>query len=340
MGYYGKVKPATLEYYRKPLNFDKKFYGTPGAGLDSSGLNADRVQAGQKGEKIVGEELERIASLYPNMYVFHSVKLYGSTADIDHVIVQGKKVLLVDTKNWAQNHKYEVTTLYNGGDGYDENGQVIVGFVPTRPDKEYIVKRDGYNFKGGNIHLPFYMKKWDENLKKVLNFPKMDPVSSVLVIANDAEAVQGPGFDKSFFFSNVRRLEHVFQQVFAEGDVPPIHKNVLRFFVDRVQSSLSVEEAKNAPEEKYFAYQVDAQPGSKASTAMVWAVLVGLVGGIFHWWTFIIAMCIFALVSAALVIFVQNPRREPSYRKRTGIMKFLTIPVLFFLVTALISAMK
>lgn len=342
MGYYGKVKPVTLEYYRTPLNFDKKFYGKPGAGLDGSGLDAGRVQIGQKGEQKIGEELERIATLYPNMYVFHSVKLYGSTADIDHVVVQGKKVLLVDTKNWAKGHKYEITTVYNEQDEYTDHDEFVTKIKDShrKPYKEYFVKRDGNNFTGGTIHLPFYMKKWDKNLEGNLKYLKMEPVESVLVMANDEEAVWDDSFDRSFWFSNMRQLEYVFQNVFGEEDVPPIDKRVLRFFVDRVQASVTPEIVKKAPEEKYFAYQVDPQPMSSATTAMVYAIIVGLVGSIFHWWTFIVAMCVFALVSGAVAIFVLNPKREPSYRKGTKMTKFLSIFVIFFLYFAITSAMR
>lgn len=341
MAYSGAVKPVTLEYYRKPLDEKQRVFGKPGAGLDGSGLNADRVAAGQKGEKRVAEELERLAARYPNTYVFHSVKLFGSKADIDHVVVQGDKVLLVDSKNWARGHKYEVTTLYNGDEGYGREEERVSNFKGSHrnPFKEYIVTKDGANFAGGKIHLPSYVVDWKKNLKSVLGHPEMK-VESVLVLANEADAVWSPGFDRSFWFSNLHQLEYVFRDVFKTESVQPLSKSVLRYFADRVQASVTVQEVESARSEKYFAYQVDRQPGSGSNALMFWAAVIGLVGTFFHWWTFIIAISVIALATGAYSVFVANKKREPSYRKRTGVAKFFSIFVIFFLYFAINSIFK
>ncbi len=336
MGYYGKVKPVTLAYYRKPLDVNQKVYGTPGAGLDSAGLDAGRVAAGQKGEKRVGDELERLAAQYPNTYVFHSVKLYGSQADIDHVVVQGKQVLLVDAKNWSRNAEYEINTVYNAEeDFYPRNIN-----TPAKPYKEYFVSKNGADFPGGKLHLPFYMEKWDSNLKKNLAYPKMEPVKSVLVIANDAKATWGSGFDRSFWFSNLPQLEYVFRDVFSEDPVRPLSMEVLRFFADRVQASVPAEVAETAAEETYFAYQVNRQPASGSNKLMFWAAILGAVGCLFHWWAFVILASLAALITGAVSVFVLNPKREPSYRKRTGVTKLFAPVVIFFLLFAITSVFK
>lgn len=341
MAYSGKVKPVTLEYYRKPLDETQRVFGKPGAGLDSAGLDADRVAAGQKGEKRVAEELERLAARYPNTYVFHSVKLFGSKADIDHVVVQGTKVLLVDSKNWARGHQYEVTTVYNGEEGYEKTDEYVSRIKDSHrnPYKEYIVKKDGQDFPGGKIHLPLYVKDWERNLEKVLSYPKMD-VESVLVLANEAEAVWGNGFDRSFWFSNLHQLEYVFRDVFKSEGVRPLDRRVLRYFADRVQASVTVQEAESARSEKYFAYQVDRQPGSGSNALMFWAAVIGFVGSFFHWWMFIILVSVVALATGAYSVFIANKKREPSYRKRTGVAKFFSIFVIFFLYFAINSIFK
>jgi hypothetical protein len=88
------VEAATVAWMAKQ-------YGTPGGSLQkgrNSWASSQRnAQAGLKGEQRCAAML---AKLPDNVVVIHDVKIPGSAANVDHVIVVGRKVFLVDAKLW------------------------------------------------------------------------------------------------------------------------------------------------------------------------------------------------------------------------------------------------
>jgi len=76
-------------------------HGTAGGSLEDAhfAVNADTARAGRAGEIAVGRRLDQIA-LKTGVTVLHDLRIPGSKANIDHVVVSGNKVWLIDTKVW------------------------------------------------------------------------------------------------------------------------------------------------------------------------------------------------------------------------------------------------
>lgn len=140
-------------------------YGTPGASLENTSFSQNRQDSGKKGEKIVGRKIEQWAK-NKKAHVFHSLKIPQKNFDIDHVIVYRGKILVVDAKNWAQNHQYKAVKI--GG----------------ASDTPYVkVLRDGKDFSGGTTHT-----SWEaETLKKQLSTPL--PVVPLVCVAKNKIAI-------------------------------------------------------------------------------------------------------------------------------------------------------
>lgn len=76
-------------------------YGTAAAGLGNASwaVNADVAAIGAKGETRTAEILDRFAG---RAAILHDLRIPipGVTANIDHVVVSGNRVLILDTKVW------------------------------------------------------------------------------------------------------------------------------------------------------------------------------------------------------------------------------------------------
>lgn len=75
-------------------------YGTAGGGLKNPTWldNRETAAAGLRGEQRLAAHLEHIAS--PNVAIFHDLIIPGSKANIDHAVVSGKVITLIDAKVW------------------------------------------------------------------------------------------------------------------------------------------------------------------------------------------------------------------------------------------------
>lgn len=207
---YEMAPGADLLYFNQPLDRNLRVFGVPGASLYHADIADDngQLQAGIKGEQRVADELARIAANYPNTYVFHSVKLPGRVGDMDHIVVQGNRVLLVDSKNWKSNARYTRTDF--------------------NPETD-IIYRDGEQFPGGEVHLRRQLHDWNAHfITSNLKF------EAVLLIANHNSEVEN-GYNTEFYFTNLTMLEGVFAQVFTTEQVNPLTPEMLRYYADLVQ---------------------------------------------------------------------------------------------------------
>lgn len=134
MTYRGNNGLATLEQAMKPT------WGVAGAHIGSNTAFGDAAVAGAKGEVAVGNALEAFAKKYPFVRVFHGLCFTPGKqgADIDHAVLIGDKVILVDAKFWSF------------GDYY------------WQPDGT--VARDGQAFSGGEVHMDSALGKWRQFL--------------------------------------------------------------------------------------------------------------------------------------------------------------------------------
>ena len=128
--YRGKGGLATLEQSMKPT------WGTAGAHIGSNTAFGEAAKVGAKGEVAVGDALEAFARNYPYVRVFHGLCFTPGKkgADVDHVVLIGDKVILVDAKYWAYGNYY-----------WNSDGTV---------------SRDGHAFQGGEVHMDSALGKW------------------------------------------------------------------------------------------------------------------------------------------------------------------------------------
>jgi hypothetical protein len=206
----GVLRPgAELLYYNTIPDPSQRVFGAPGASLHHTGLNQEAVNAGIAGEERTAATLERLASNYPNTYVFHSVKLPGRVGDMDHIVVQGTRALLVDSKNWRTNATYELADIR---------------------ENEDLVLRDGEPFPGGEIHLRRQLVDWQ------LLFMNSDVyMNAVLVLAhNNTPVVQH--VETGYDFTNLNGLSDVFAATFNLVHAEPLSDDMLEFYAGMVQN--------------------------------------------------------------------------------------------------------
>lgn len=85
---------------------ENNIYGLPGQLEDAiAKFGVDNVEAGIEGEKRTASILEQVATTIPSARVFHGLGFPGSqTADVDHGILVGNRLVLIDSKMWKENH--------------------------------------------------------------------------------------------------------------------------------------------------------------------------------------------------------------------------------------------
>lgn len=76
--------------------------GVAGGGLGDAdwAANADVARIGQQGERRTGEILDRMCAEPGGATVLHDVRIPGSRANVDHVVITGRQVWLIDSKVW------------------------------------------------------------------------------------------------------------------------------------------------------------------------------------------------------------------------------------------------
>lgn len=96
-------------------------HGTPGgslAGGNSFSGNAEADRIGAAGEQRVAAHLSRLAAKYP-VAVLHDLDIPGSAANIDHVLVYGNRVMILDSKVWKPTrYRSRGGRAYRGGPGF------------------------------------------------------------------------------------------------------------------------------------------------------------------------------------------------------------------------------
>lgn len=77
-------------------------YGIPGGSLDGDADFGTRrkVATGRDGELRCAKLLARTFRSDPNVWAFHDLNVPGTRANIDHALVRGRQVVLIDAKRW------------------------------------------------------------------------------------------------------------------------------------------------------------------------------------------------------------------------------------------------
>lgn len=63
--------------------------------------HAGRTQVGARGERTVAAALNRRFASAADIWVFHDLNVPGMAANVDHALVRGDTLVLLDTKVWA-----------------------------------------------------------------------------------------------------------------------------------------------------------------------------------------------------------------------------------------------
>ena len=102
---------------------ERKVIGTPGASLGTSGFEAGQVKTGVAGEQKTAAVLDDFVRSADGAVVFHSVRwnMDGAPYDIDHVVVIGRRVFFLDSKNWSSGNY----TMLESGDTVLRDGNPI-----------------------------------------------------------------------------------------------------------------------------------------------------------------------------------------------------------------------
>lgn len=153
--------PQSAFLYPGAISRDDKIFGVAGGSLNSAGFDAKSTQAGIDGERRVGKVLDDFASQNGNVFAFHSVKLPGHFGDVDHLLVVGTTLFVIDTKNWKGDAAYSVTG-----------------------DQETIL-RDGGKFPGGSVSVNRYVGEFSEFTSE-----HRLTVRGLLVVANSKSKTQ------------------------------------------------------------------------------------------------------------------------------------------------------
>jgi hypothetical protein len=211
--------PQTSPQQEEVPLYEQRIFGTPGASLlNAYSLDWEARQAGIDGEARVAAELERLAAFYPNTYIFHSVKLPGKIGDIDHLVVQGNKMLIVDSKNWKHDAAYHIFHSTFEAD---------------------FITRNGEEFEGGEIHLTRQIAEWQvEFMDSSLD------VQGVLVIANRKSTVS-ESINAPYSLANITGLATIFGNLFNEDGANTLHPLMLHRIIALVQQVQTAQPSAN-----------------------------------------------------------------------------------------------
>lgn len=106
--------------YIIPVDFiaNGNTFGRPGDGLKDSDFSEANIQAGIAGERATAEALSFLLDA-PGVYVFHGLQFsMSSNADVDHAVVYGNRVALIDSKLWPSDlYEWADNQTIRQGDG-------------------------------------------------------------------------------------------------------------------------------------------------------------------------------------------------------------------------------
>lgn len=98
----------------KLVNSGKRIFGTPGAAL-TWGIGGHQNMAtmvGETGEKDTAKTINSWVEKN-NAFCFHSVKPHITQGDVDHIIIKGNTLLILDSKKWKSARKYSISDKGN-----------------------------------------------------------------------------------------------------------------------------------------------------------------------------------------------------------------------------------
>ncbi|MGO1971957.1 MAG: nuclease-related domain-containing protein, partial [Propionibacteriaceae bacterium] len=112
------TQPGVLNYMSTEF-LQAREHGVPGASL-SLGRFGDRARLGQIGEQRTAQLIrQQLLPVFPSLRVVHGLQWPGSQhADLDHALVAGRLIFIVDSKFWQAEHLW-----WDGDDLYMDGEQ-------------------------------------------------------------------------------------------------------------------------------------------------------------------------------------------------------------------------
>lgn len=110
--------------------------GRPGSSLDQADLSSANIQRGQTGEQIFSAAIAGLTGKFDLTLMFNSLRVPGmSNADMDHVLVTGDSIMIIDAKNWGAGD-YEVVqgNVWKDGQPFDGGSVNIEAFRAALQD--------------------------------------------------------------------------------------------------------------------------------------------------------------------------------------------------------------
>lgn len=183
-------------------------FGKPGRGLGlGSKFGTDNAELGSYGERTAATLLEDAVPDDSHARFFHGLWFPGSTnADVDHAVVIGHKVLLIDTKVWKV-----------GSYGWGRYGEIV---------------RDGQQFKGGDNHMDAAVDGYAQNLYGFAGDMPVEVEGHVLLLAPpDAKTgpnVTGPRQHETIHLQTVdTMIERIRELVADQADSPQVYPHLI-----------------------------------------------------------------------------------------------------------------
>jgi hypothetical protein len=298
---------ANLMYANVNVDPSTRVLGEPGASLYfAEELSESARNAGIKGEQSVAKILEEIAQTLPNTYVFHSVKLPGWEADMDHLLIRGSQAIIIDSKNWKHDATYELN--YN-------------------PDGKDVVYRDGETFPGGEIGLKTHLSAWSEYLQHF-------QVSAILTVAND-EAFTISLDDPGYQFVNLSGLKNAVFNVLPDVDAGELPYPTLRSFSLLVQNPNfnPADESNYVWVNDYSQQQTTYHTPPAYARTTTQASTSGLAIGITIWsiLNYIVGVLLFPIIgfSAVALIIVGHKHAQTIKKEKLGGGALVTTSLIF-----------
>lgn len=177
------------EQFFSASSIDIGFSGRPGSSLSLSGLDEYKISIGQQGEQLTAEKSR--GSLDKKSILFNSLihPEHQNLGDLDHALLVGDKLILVDTKRWR-------------ADSYSTSqGNVL---------------RDGEPFDGGNISLG----KWIEILGNDLR--DLVTIEGYVVMTNPSSILSGDGqLSSNVHLTTLKDFQELLQNIAESNEVLP-----------------------------------------------------------------------------------------------------------------------
>lgn len=126
--------------------------GVPGGSLEDSGLGEENVSAGIVGERMVANVITELMKVREDVYLFNSLKLPGQNWDIDHVLLVGRDMYVIDAKRWKNYFKYQIVASdRNRWIAYRESNEFSGGILSTTREAESL-QRHLLNRENLDVH--------------------------------------------------------------------------------------------------------------------------------------------------------------------------------------------